>query len=24
MWEKLGFHCRERFYAGKEAGWGRR
>jgi len=20
--EKLGFHCRERFYAGKEAGWG--
>ena len=22
MWEKLGFHCRERFYAGREAGWG--
>jgi len=22
IWEKLGFHCRERFYAGKEAGWG--
>lgn len=22
VWEKLGFHCRERFYAGKEAGWG--
>ncbi len=21
-WEKLGFHCRERFYAGREAGWG--
>jgi hypothetical protein len=21
-WEKLGFVCRERFYAGKEAGWG--
>lgn len=20
--EKLGFHCRERFYAGEEAGWG--
>jgi len=20
--EKLGFHCRERFYAGQEAGWG--
>jgi len=20
--ERLGFHCRERFYAGKEAGWG--
>jgi hypothetical protein len=20
--EKLGFHCRERFYAGKDAGWG--
>jgi hypothetical protein len=20
--EKLGFHCRERFYAGREAGWG--
>ena len=22
--EKLGLVCRERFYAGKEAGWGRR
>lgn len=22
IWEKLGFHCRERFYAGSEAGWG--
>ncbi len=22
MFEKLGFHCRERFYAGAEAGWG--
>jgi hypothetical protein len=22
LWEKLGFHCRERFYAGREAGWG--
>jgi hypothetical protein len=22
MWEKLGFVCRERFYAGREAGWG--
>lgn len=22
VWEKLGFHCRERFYAGLEAGWG--
>ena len=22
VWEKLGFVCRERFYAGKEAGWG--
>jgi len=22
LFEKLGFHCRERFYAGKEAGWG--
>lgn len=22
MFELLGFHCRERFYAGKEAGWG--
>lgn len=22
MLEKLGFHCRERFYAGAEAGWG--
>lgn len=22
VWERLGFHCRERFYAGKEAGWG--
>jgi hypothetical protein len=21
-WEKLGMHCRERFYAGREAGWG--
>ena len=21
-WEKLGCHCRERFYAGREAGWG--
>lgn len=21
-WEKLGFKCRERFYAGREAGWG--
>lgn len=21
-WEKLGFVCRERFYAGREAGWG--
>jgi hypothetical protein len=21
-WEKLGLHCRERFYAGSEAGWG--
>jgi hypothetical protein len=21
-WEKLGLHCRERFYAGREAGWG--
>ncbi len=21
-WEKLGFYCRERFYAGREAGWG--
>lgn len=22
LFESLGFHCRERFYAGKEAGWG--
>lgn len=22
LWEKLGFVCRERFYAGKQAGWG--
>lgn len=22
LFERLGFHCRERFYAGKEAGWG--
>lgn len=22
FFEKLGFHCRERFYAGEEAGWG--
>lgn len=22
LWEKLGFTCRERFYAGAEAGWG--
>ena len=22
LWEKLGFTCRERFYAGREAGWG--
>ncbi len=22
LFEVLGFHCRERFYAGKEAGWG--
>lgn len=22
LWEKLGFHCRERFYAGHEAQWG--
>jgi len=22
LWEKLGFHARERFYAGAEAGWG--
>jgi hypothetical protein len=22
IFEKLGFHCRERFYAGKQAGWG--
>ena len=22
FFEKLGFHCRERFYAGREAGWG--
>ncbi|MCB1134999.1 MAG: hypothetical protein KDK78_01920 [Chlamydiia bacterium] len=22
LMEKMGFHCRERFYAGKEAGWG--
>ena len=22
VFEKLGFHCRERFYAGAEAGWG--
>ncbi len=22
IWEKLGFHCRERFYAGHEAQWG--
>lgn len=22
LFENLGFHCRERFYAGKEAGWG--
>lgn len=22
LWEKLGFLCRERFYAGAEAGWG--
>jgi len=22
LFEILGFHCRERFYAGKEAGWG--
>ncbi len=22
LWEKLGFACRERFYAGREAGWG--
>ncbi len=22
LFEKLGFHCRERFYAGKQAGWG--
>ena len=24
IFEMMGFHCRERFYAGKEAGWGRR
>jgi hypothetical protein len=22
VFEKLGFHCRERFYAGRQAGWG--
>lgn len=22
VWERLGFQCRERFYAGREAGWG--
>jgi hypothetical protein len=22
IFEKLGFHCRERFYAGRQAGWG--
>ncbi len=22
VWERLGFACRERFYAGREAGWG--
>lgn len=22
IFERLGFHCRERFYAGREAGWG--
>ncbi len=22
LWQKLGFVCRERFYAGREAGWG--
>jgi hypothetical protein len=22
LFEQLGFHCRERFYAGREAGWG--
>lgn len=22
VWERLGFRCRERFYAGREAGWG--
>lgn len=22
LWKKFGFHCRERFYAGEEAGWG--
>src|SRR5205807_939752 len=22
LFEMLGFHCRERYYAGKEAGWG--
>ena len=22
VWEKLGLYCRERFYAGREAGWG--
>lgn len=22
LFEQLGFHCRERFYAGKQAGWG--
>src|SRR5262249_36677222 len=22
LFEKLGFHCRERFYAGAQAGWG--
>lgn len=22
LFERLGFHCRERFYAGEEAGWG--
>jgi hypothetical protein len=22
IWEKLGLYCRERFYAGREAGWG--